>query len=113
MTVDEYVKTRVLPEYQGIVTMIHRLMHESAPDATETISYGMPVFKRKKLFAYINSNKRGITFSFTRGAVFEDKYGLLRGKGKSSRHVKIISIETANIEALQYYIQQALELDER
>jgi len=113
MTVDEFVKTKVLSEYQGIVSIIRRLMHESAPDATETISYGMPVFKKKKLFAYLTPNKKGITFSFTRGKLFEDKYGLLRGKGKSSRYIKIKSIENANVEAMKYYIEQALVFDEQ
>ena len=43
----------------------------------------------------------------------EDKYDLLRGVGKSSRHVKIKKLAEANKEALRYYIQQALELDEK
>jgi hypothetical protein len=43
----------------------------------------------------------------------EDKYDLLRGVGKSSKHVKIKTLAKANQEALRYYIKQALELDEK
>jgi len=35
MTVDEFVKIKVLPECQDIVTVLRVLMKESAPDAIE------------------------------------------------------------------------------
>jgi uncharacterized protein YdhG (YjbR/CyaY superfamily) len=110
-TVDEFVKTRVLPEYQPIVAMIRELMKEYAPNATETISYGIPVYKLKKIFAVISPNKEGITFSFTHGTEFEDKYNLLRGVGKVSKHVKLKNLANVNKEALRYYIKQALEIE--
>lgn len=33
MTVDEFVKTKVLPEYRDILEMLRSLMREMAPDA--------------------------------------------------------------------------------
>jgi len=42
---------------------------------------------------------------------FEDKYNLLRGVGKVSKHVKIKNLADANKDALRYYIKQALEFD--
>jgi hypothetical protein len=111
MTVDDFVKTRVLPEFQPIVTMIRELMKESAPAAEEGISYDMPVFKTKRILACISPNRNGITFSFSRGIQFEDKYNLLKGVGKASRHVKIKDLAGANKDALRYYIKQALEFD--
>jgi uncharacterized protein YdhG (YjbR/CyaY superfamily) len=111
MTIDEFVKVNVLPELQPIVTMIRELMKECAPQAQESISYGIPAYKVNRILAVISPTKKDITFSFSRGVRFEDKYGLLRGAGKSSRHVKIKSLATANQDALRYYIQQALEHD--
>jgi hypothetical protein len=111
LTVDEFVKTRVLPEFQPIVAMIRELMKECAPKATEIISYGIPVYKIKKIFAVISPNKEGITFSFTHGTEIEDRYNLLRGVGKVSRHVKIKDLANVNKEALCYYIKQALEIE--
>ncbi len=111
MNVDEFVETRVLPEYRDIVAMLRELMHEVAPAVEEAISYGIPAYKAKRIIAVISPNKMGITFSFSRGAQFEDKYGLLRGVGKSSKHVKIKSLDSVSREALEYYIKQALELD--
>jgi len=111
MTVDDFVKTKVLPEFQPVVALIRELMRECAPSAQETISYGIPAFKAKRILAVISPTKKDITFAFSRGAEFEDRYGLLRGVGKVSKHVKIKNLAQVNEEALRYYIQQALELD--
>ena len=111
MTVDEFVATKVLPQFREIVEMLRELVREMAPDAVEGISYGIPMFKRKKFFAVISPTKKDITFSFTHGAEFEDKYGLLRGYGKVSKHVKIKSLESVNKEVLKYYLTQALEIE--
>jgi hypothetical protein len=113
MTVDEFVKTRVLPEFQPVVGMLRGLMHEMAPDAEEAIWYGIPMYKGRRIFAFISPTKRDITFGFSRGSQFEDRYGLLKGKGKVSKHVKIKSLQSANMDALRYYIRQALEFDTR
>jgi hypothetical protein len=111
MTVDDFVKTKVLPELQPIVAMIRELMKEYAPDAQEIISYGIPAYKAKRILAVISPTKKDITFAFSRGAEFEDRYGLLQGVGKVSKHVKIDNLAQVDKEALRYYIQQALELD--
>ena len=111
MTVDEFVQARVLPEFHPIVAMLRQLMKECAPNLTEAISYGIPAYKGKRILAVISPTKQDITFSFSRGTQFEDKYGLLRGVGKSSRHVKIKNLAGANLEALRHYIRQALEFD--
>jgi hypothetical protein len=113
MTVDEFVESRVLPEYRPIVHMLRQLMRECAPDVTEAISYGIPAYKGKRILAVISPNQKGITFSFSRGAQFEDRFGLLGGAGKSSKVVRIRDLKRVNEAALRYYIEQALEFDKR
>ncbi len=112
-TVDEYVKTKIAPQHHDIVRALRDLMRDCAPNAIEKIAYDMLVWKAKKLFAYITPNKKGITFSFTHGVDFEDKYGLLKGTAKTSRFVKIKNVQdvTVNEAALRDYIQQALAVD--
>ena len=102
MTVDEFVETKVLPEYRDIVSMLRELMREMAPDAKEMISYGIPAYKRKRIIAVISPTKKGITFAFSRGAEFEDKYGLLEGVGKVSKNVRIKSVDAVKREQLKY-----------
>ena len=110
-TVDDFVKLNVLPEHQEIVVLIRQLMRELAPNAREQISYGIPCWKGKRIFAFISSTKKDIVLGFSRGTEFADKYGLLQGKGKTSRHVRIKNLSDLNRDALRYYIRQALEFD--
>lgn len=111
MDVDEIIQQKVLPEYRDIAGYLRSLMREAAPEAHEEISYGIPAWRIRKIIAVLSPTKKNITFSFSRGAEFEDKYGLLGGVGKVSRYVKIGSLADSPTEALRYYIAQAVELE--
>jgi hypothetical protein len=113
ITVDEFVRQRVLPEHRDIVAEIRRLMRECAPGASELISYGIPTYRGNRALAVISPTKQGITLAFSRGASFEDRYGLLEGVGKVSKNVRMKTLRDVNKPALRYYIKQALELDSR
>ena len=65
----------------------------------------------RHIIAVISPTTKDITLSFSRGAQFHDKHGLLRGAGKSSKHVKIKDVAGANKRALRHYIREALRLD--
>lgn len=111
MTVDEFVGRRVLPEYRGVVGVVRKLMREYAPNAKELVSYGVLMYRQKRTLAVISPTKRGITFAFSRGADFEDQYGLLEGEGRVSKNVRMKDLKEVNRAALRYYIKQALEFD--
>ena len=113
MTVDEYVETRVLPQYRPIVERLRKLMRECAPDAAEVIAYGVPAWRARRILALISPTKNGITFAFSQGASFNDQYGLLEGVGKVSKNVRMRDLSEVDEVALRAYIQQALELDAR
>jgi len=113
MTVDEFIRLRVKPEYRDIVAELRRLMREYAPEATELISYGVPMYRKSGGLAVISPTRNGITFAFSRGASFEDRYGLLEGVGKRSKNVRMKSLRDVNKAALRYYIKQALAFDEK
>src|SRR4030066_2602817 len=111
ISVDEFVATRVLPEYRPIVEKVRELIKACAPEAKEIISYGIPAYRVNKIIAVISPTKKDITLAFTRGAEFEDRYKLLRGVGKVSKNVKFKKVSQVDRDVLSYYIQQALELD--
>jgi len=111
MTVDEFVKSKVLPEYRDVVELIRQYMRELAPKVQEMISYGIPAYKGQRILAVISPSKKGITFSFSRGAQFEDSYNLLKGAGKSSKHLKLKNLGEVKEEVMEYYIKQALDCD--
>src|SRR2546423_4884612 len=83
MTVDDFVKQKVLPECRDIVAELRRLMRECAPNAKEVLSYGVPMYRQRRALAVISPTKKGITFALSRGAEFEDEYGLLEGVRQS------------------------------
>ena len=66
-SVDEFVKSKVLPEFREIVELIRAYMRELAPGVQELISYGIPAYKGKRILAVISPTKKDITFSFSRG----------------------------------------------
>src|SRR5260221_3759248 len=109
--VDEFVKRRVAPELRPVVTLVRRLMRENAPDATEEIKYGIPMWTGTYAFAFLNPTKREITFGFSHGVHLTDRYGLLKGRGKWARHVKLRTVDEANRPALRSYIKQAAKID--
>lgn len=111
--VDAFVIRKVLPEYRDIVAELRKLVRECAPDAKEVMSYGVPMYKRNRTLAVISPTKEGITLAFSRGAAFEDKYGLLEGVGKVSKNVRMKGLTDVNKKALRYYLRQALEFDEK
>ncbi len=111
ITVDEFTETRIKPEQHDIVTALRALVRECAPDTTEMVSYDMPCFVKKNIFAYINASQTHITFSFVRGIQITDPYGLLRGKAKHARYIKIKRLEDINRDVLCDYVSQALALD--
>jgi hypothetical protein len=113
ITVDEFVHSKVLPDLQPIVALIRELMKEYAPAVKEIMSYGIPSYRAKRIIAVISPTRKDITFAFSRGAEFEDKYNLLRGVGKVSKHVKLKKLADVNKDALRYYIQQALDFDSK
>ena len=110
-TVEGFIEARVLPEYRDIVAMIRRAMREHAPKSEEVLTYGILGFRNHRIIAVISPTKKGITLAFSRGAEFEDKYGLLEGVGKVSKNVRLSAGDDVPKAALRYYIKQALKLD--
>ena len=110
-TVRQFIEQKVRPEHREIVDFLRELMREAAPGTKEVVTYGILAWRGKLIVAVISPTKKDITFSFSRGAEFEDKYGLLDGVGKVSKFVKIKNLKDVNKPALKYYVKQALKLD--
>src|SRR3954462_8934331 len=101
MTVDEYVETRVSLDLQTLVRELREVIKQSAPSAAEVISYGMPCYRGKKVFAWIHPTKKDVTVGFARGTQLHDRHGLLTGGAKAgARHVRMSSIADVNRQAL-------------
>ena len=111
LTIDDFIEQKVLPEHLEIVEKLRELMKRHAPYAKEVISYGILAWRQRLIIAVLNPTKNGITFAFSRGAEFNDKYGLLEGVGKVSKNVRLRKVSDINNNALRDYIRQAVERD--
>jgi uncharacterized protein YdhG (YjbR/CyaY superfamily) len=58
-TIDEYIDG-CAPQAQPILRRVRATIAKAAPDATETISYGMPAFKLRRIVVYFAAFKHHI-----------------------------------------------------
>ncbi len=108
---EQFLNTRVQPQHREIVQKIRQLMQELAPQATEVLTYGILGWKARRILAVVSPTKKDITLAFSRGAGFEDKYGLLQGAGKVSKNLKFKDARDVKKTVLAYYVRQALQAD--
>ncbi|HTY47965.1 MAG TPA: DUF1801 domain-containing protein [Methanomassiliicoccales archaeon] len=113
MNVEEFVEKKVLPQYRPIVAAIRRFVRTDFPALSEEISYGILAFRKKHIVAVISPTKKGITLAFSRGAEFDDRFGLLEGVGKRSKNLRMSSVDEIDLKVLSYYFGQAVGLDLR
>ena len=118
-TIDEYVKTKVRPEYQPIVTAFRQLVAKEFPELSEemrggTEKYpGVPVYRLQRIVVVISPTQKGITFAFSDGAHFDDAYGLLEGVGGKSLNIRLKNSEQFDAAIMRYYIKQAIAIDSK
>jgi hypothetical protein len=116
--VDEFIDAKVTEQYRSILNNFRKLISTEFTKIREEMRrgtekyYGVPVYRHKKIIITISPTKKGITFSFTNGKKFEDKYSLLEGLGNKSLNYRISKIEDFKKEIMRYYINQALLFDE-
>lgn len=111
MTVDEYIAAKIPAHHLPVVARLREVMGECAPDAAEVVSYAMICWKSNRLFAYLMASGKEVTLGFVHGAQFDDPHGLLKGRGKSTRHVKVSDISAIPAAAICDYVAQELAFD--
>jgi uncharacterized protein YdhG (YjbR/CyaY superfamily) len=79
-TIAEYI-AQFPPEIQGILQKLRAVIKESAPDATETISYQMPAFVRHGVLVYFAACKNHIGFYPTASGIEAFRQELSAYKG--------------------------------
>jgi len=117
MEIDKFIKERIKSEYQQIYQQFRVLISKEFPFLKEEMRggtekyYGIPVYRYHKIIISVSPTQKGITFAFSEGKKFEDKYALLEGKGNKSLNLRISATEDYSAEILRYYIEQAINLD--
>ena len=87
-TVDEYVAAAQEP-VRAILEAVRRLVKRVAPQAEEAMKYGAPTYLTPagKPQIYLYAGRDHVNIGFYHGVLLDDPVGLLKGKGKSGRHI--------------------------
>jgi hypothetical protein len=118
-TIESFIQTRILPEYRSLVEAFRALIKKDFPELKEEMRggsekyYGVPVYRLNRIVITVSPTKQGITFSFSEGKSFEDKYHLLEGVGNKSLNIRLKSAAEFDEGTMRYYIQQAVDIDRK
>jgi hypothetical protein len=79
--------------FRAIAARVRQIVRKAAPEAVESIKWGMPVYVHHGLLAYVRFQSSYLTLGFYEaGTSLGEKLdpdGLLEGTGAAMRHVKI------------------------
>jgi hypothetical protein len=110
MTVEAYIAG--FNDWRGeTVSALRQLIREAAPDATESIKWGQPVYELNGPFAHIKAFRSHVNFGFWRGAELVDPKGFLKGTGARMRHVELRSLADIDAPILQSMVRTAVALN--
>ncbi|MDO6437342.1 DUF1801 domain-containing protein [Cyclobacterium sp. 1_MG-2023] len=118
-TIDQFIANKIKEDYRPIFTKFRDLIQskfsflkEEMRGGTEKY-YGVPVYRYNRIILTVSPTQKGITFSFTDGKQFEDKYKLLEGAGKKTLNLRLSNLKDYKDEILEYYMLQAIALDDK
>ncbi|OOG69102.1 DUF1801 domain-containing protein [Sinorhizobium sp. A49] len=92
----------------AIVSALREIVLASGPDISEEIKYGGLLFAAGRPFCGIFPYSAHVTLEFSEGAALPDAHGLLMGKGKGRRHIKMQSLSDIAEKHIAAYVHLAL-----
>jgi len=100
----------ISPDKIEIIKPIRKLFLSANKDITEDIKYGGLVFNLSNvLVGGIFPYKDHISIEFSNGVDFPDPSGMLEGKGKKRRHLKIIKKKDINDKNVKAFVAEAVK----
>jgi hypothetical protein len=109
-TVDDYIASIPAP-LAAVAEAVRAAVREAAPDASESIKWGQPVYESNGPFAALKAYPRWITLTFWRGAMLEDPSGILAGDGDRMKHARFASVDEVRAASIAALVQRAVDLN--
>lgn len=104
------------PALRPIAQRLREIVFEVHPDAVEVVrlgdraaTFGLGPKKMSEAYCYVLPYKGWVNLGFFAGAELPDPDRLLEGTGARLRHVKIRSLDAAEVPAVRALIEVALE----
>jgi hypothetical protein len=88
---------------------LRKLIHECVEDVTEEIKWNMPVFGKKKDFAYLRFAKKHLTLGFYQIDKLKDPDNLLEGEGNTLKHIKVTILDDKQKKQIEKWLKQITE----
>jgi len=95
-----------------LVEAVRQIVLRAGPSISEEIKYGGILFAGRAGFCGIFSYANHVTLEFSAGASLPDSHGLLEGKGKGRRHLKLVSVGDLEAKRVEYYCALAYAASE-
>lgn len=100
----------ISPDKIDIIKPIRKVFLTANKNLTEDIKYGGLVFNLSNvLVGGIFPYKEHISIEFSNGAEFPDPSGILEGKGKKRRHIKIIKKKDIDDKNVKSFVEEAVK----
>ena len=103
--VDEYIEKQKSPQKE-ICQDLRNIILETYPDILEEMKYGVPYYGNKY---YIVALKNHVNLGFTIKGLTKEEIDLLEGTGKTTRHIKIESLEEVDKEYIKNLLEMVME----
>lgn len=97
------------PSIYELATAIRAVIHATAPSASEEVKYGGLLFTSGESFCGVFAYAGHVSVEFSRGCDLHDDFGVLEGKGKFRRHIKILAVEEIQTKHVSHYVAQAFQ----
>ncbi|MBK6461190.1 MAG: DUF1801 domain-containing protein [Myxococcales bacterium] len=91
-----------------VVTSLREIVRRAAPEASESIKWGQPVYELSGPFAHIKAFARSVNLGFWRGAELADPAGLLTGDGARMRHMSLSALAEVREEPIVALVREAV-----
>ena len=95
------------PALYEIANSVRTRILQLADTVDEEVKYGGILFAAPEPFCGIFVYKQHVSVEFSHGAKILDPHGLLEGKGKGRRHLKLHTIEDVEDKHLTEYLRLA------
>lgn len=104
----------ISPDKIEIIKPIRKIFLGANKDLTEDVKYGGLVFNLSNmLIGGIFPYKEHISIEFSNGADFLDPSGMLEGKGKKRRHLKIVKKKDIDDKNVKAFVAEAVKNSEQ
>jgi hypothetical protein len=93
---------------RAVIAALHHECSEVPRPGEPSIAYGVGPKKMSEAYAYLMPQKSYVNLGFYHGVALSDPSGLLEGSGKALRHVKIHTLDAANLPEVKNLILESI-----